>query len=384
MQFLALLAGWRTYLASGATMLLGVAQILVVASTVAGGVTLENGVALSAILLGLSQVSGALAKIFQRMATGTVQQNLAEVSDDVTMIRSLIDQLIKPATPVVPKFPDDPGRPVSSGLIPFALLLLGGSAMATPPTAIINGPKSAEPGEELIFDASMSEGDPTLYAWRVFPQLAGRKQLTVLDGGKKVRLASFPGTYLVRLMVANTEGIADHEHQVTIPGSVPCPPAPTPSPVVPTPVPNPAPGPTPVPVPTPTPVPPPPTPGPVPPVPPIPDTLPAGEFDGLPAAVRVLALLVNSPNRATEAAKLADALEAVAAQAAAKTLTNPLAIVSAIGTAFNGSVPAAWDADFRVKAVSRMKALYEGGKLPTPERWAAMLREVVIGLRSVK
>lgn len=371
MQFLSLLAGWRTYLANAGNILLGLSQFLVAVSYMAGGITLENGVLLSVALAGFSQMLRSLAGIFQRMATQTLQE-------DIAMVRSLLDMMIKPAAP---KFPDDPGRPESAGLILFALLLLGGSVGATPPTAIINGPKSAEAGEELIFDASMSEGEPTLYAWRVFPQLQGRKQLTVLDGGKRVRLASFPGTYLVRLMVANTEGIADHEHQVVIPGPVPCPPAPTPSPVVPTPVPTPTPGPTPVPVPTPTP---PAPPVPVPPAPPMPDALPAGEFDGLPAAVRALALLVNSPNRATEAAKLADALEAVAAQIAAKTLTGPDPIVKAIGAAFNNSVSVAWDAEFRAKAVAKMKDLFVGGKLPNAERWAAMLREVVIGLRSIK
>jgi len=375
MQFLTLLAGWRTYLANAGSLLVGIAQMLVIAATMTGGVTLQNGVLLSAALMGLSQVCRSAGGIFQRMATQTVQQNLAEVSDDITQIRSLIDQMIKPAAP---RFPDDPGRPVSGGLILFAVLLLGGNAVATPPMAIINGPKSAEAGEELIFDASMSEGEPTLYAWRVFPQLQGRKQLTILDGGKRVRLASFPGTYLVRLMVANTEGIADHEHQVVIPGPVPCPPAPTPSPVVPTPVPTPTPGPTPVPVPTPTP------PVPVPPAPPMPDALPAGEFDGLPAAVRALALLVNSPNRATEAAKLADALEAIASQIAAKSLTGPDQIVKAIGGAFNASVSPVWDTEFRVKAVARMKDLFVAGKLTSGDRWAAMLREVVIGLRSIK
>lgn len=378
MQFLSLLAGWRTYMANFGSLLVGFAQLLVIASTMAGGVTVEKGILLSAILISLSQVLRAAGGIFQRMATQTVQQNLAEVSDDLTQIRSLIDQMIKPAAP---KFPDDPGRPESAGLILFALLLLCGSAMATPPTAIINGPKSAEAGEELIFDASMSEGEPTLYAWRVFPQLQGRKQLTVLDGGKRVRLASFPGTYLVRLMVANTEGIADHEHQVVIPGPVPCPPAPTPSPVVPTPVPTPTPGPTPVPVPTPIP---PTPPVPVPPAPPMPDALPAGEFDGLPAAVRALALLVNSPNRAAEAAKLADALEAIASQISAKSLTGPDQIVKAIGGAFNASVSPVWDTEFRVKAVARMKDLFVAGKLTSGDRWAAMLREVVIGLRSIK
>lgn len=377
MQFL---VGWRTYLSNAAYILLAVGQIATVLATAMGGVTFENGVVATVVLLGLAQVCNALAGIFQRAATRSVQENLAALPEEVVNIRSLIDQMIKPA----PKFPDDPGRPASAGLILFALLLLGGTAVAAPPTAIINGPKSAEAGEELIFDASMSEGEPTLYAWRVFPQLQGRKQLTVLEGGKKVRLSSYPGTYLLRLMVANTEGIADHEHQVTIPGPMPCPPAPTPSPVVPVPVPvpvpGPSPGPTPVPVPTPTP------PVPVPPAPPMPtpDVLPAGEFDGLPAAVRALALMVNSPNRAAEAAKLADAIEAVAAQIAAKSLVTPDAMVKAIGAAFNGSVPPAWDQDFRARAVAKMKELFLAGKLPTPDRWAVMLREVVIGLRSVK
>lgn len=380
MQFLSILAGWRTYLANAGSLLMGLSQVMVAIATATGGLTLENGVAVSVVLLGLSQVFRAAAGIFQRMATQTVQQNLAEMWDDISQVRQLIDMMIKPGGPVNPSppvpFPDDPGRPVSSGLILFALLLMGSSAMAVQPKAIVNGPKVAEAGEELIFDASMSEGEPDLFEWRVYPALAGKKQLTVLDGGKRVRLSSYPGTYLIRLMVANREGISDHDHQVYIPGPSPCPPAPTPGPVVPVPVPGPTP-PNPAPVPVPVPVP-------VPPVPPMPDVLPAGEFDGLPAAVKALALAVNSASRTAEAAKLADALEAVAAQIAAKSLTTPDAIVKAIGAAFNQAVTPAWDTEFRVKAVARMKDLYLAGKLPNGDRWAAMLREVVAGLRAVK
>lgn len=355
---------------------MGLSQILVAVATVTGGLTLQNGLAVSVVLLGLSQIFRSLGGIFQRMATQTVQQNLAEVSDDISQIRSLVDQMIRPA----PQFPDDPGRPESSGLVPMvmlAVMLSSGSAWAVQPKAIVNGPKVAEAGEELIFDASMSEGDPELFEWRVYPALAGKKQLTILDGGKRVRLSSYPGTYLIRLMVANREGISDHDHQVYIPGPVPCPPAPPPSPgpapVVPVPVPNP--------VPTPGPMP---SPAPVPPVPPMPDVLPAGEFDGLPAAVRALALAVNSASRTVEAAKLADALEAVASQISAGSLKSPDAIVKAIGAAFNGSVSPVWDTEFRVRAVARMKDLFVAGKLGTGDRWAAMLREVVVGLRSVK
>ena len=58
--------------------------------------------------------------------------------------------------------------------------------------------------------------------------------------------------------------------------------------------------------------------------------------------------------------------------------------MAAIGIAFNGSVPAAWDEAFRSKAIAKLKTLFEGGQLATSEKWAAVLREVVIGLRAVK
>lgn len=249
--------------------------------------------------------------------------------------------------------------------------------LAAEPVAIVNGPRTAESGEEVILDASKSEGSPTVYKWRVYPELKGRKQLTVLEGGSQVRLATFPGRYLVRLMVANADGISDQDHIITIPGTPPCPPTPDPTP-------GPEPTPLPTPTPTPLPVPPTPLPTPTPPLPvPAPD-LPPGEFDGLPAAIKALALSVVSPTRAAEAAKLADAFEALGAQLAAGTLKTPISIVAAIGSAFNAASTAAWDTAFRPAAVARMKALYDAGKLSTPERWRAMLIEAATGLRAVK
>jgi hypothetical protein len=206
-----------------------------------------------------------------------------------------------------------------------------------------------------------------------------------------VRVASFPGRYLVRVMVANSDGISDHDHTITIPGPTPCPPAPEPAPapapgpVVP-PVPNPVipvPGPQPTPVPVPTP-PVPPTPPPAPLPVPIPPDLPPGEFDGLPAAIKALALSVVSVNRAAEAARLADALEALASQIAAGAIRTPLEAFNAIGPAFDSATTEAWDKTFRDKAVRRMEALHNAGKLPTVDRWRAMLTEAVTGLRAVK
>jgi hypothetical protein len=113
--------------------------------------------------------------------------------------------------------------------------------------------------------------------------------------------------------------------------------------------------------------------------------LPAGEFDGLPALVLALAETVVSPAREAEAKKLANALEAVSSQISAGTLKGAGPIVAAIGVAFNTSVPAgAWDTAFREKAIGKMKAIFEAGKLANPDKWAVLLREVALGLRAVK
>lgn len=337
--------GYRTYAAHTAQILTVLAAMCTTLTTYAGGITLENGVTATAMLGMLSMTFSGLGGIFQRIATANLQAAVK----------------------------------VSS-----VLFLLCGSAfgLERSPVAIVTGQRSADPGDEIILDGGTSENDPLQFEWRMVssaPELKGKKQLTPADSGKTCKLASHPGTHVVMLLVANKHGIDFTTYTVTVAGSVYCPPAPAPgpTPIVPVIVPLvPVPGPVAPVVPVPI----------VPPAPPIPapDALPLGEFDGLPAKVRVLALTVNSATRPAEAVKLADALEAIAAQLSAGTLKSPLSIVSAIGTAFNGSVPKAWDADFRTKAIAAMKTLYEAGKLATPDRWAAMLREVEVGLRSVK
>lgn len=384
-DFIASWSGWRTYIAHGAQVCVALSAILTVAVTYAGGITLEHGVALTAVLGGASQLLAALGGVFQRMATQSLQQDLAELPSDVKNVKAIIQDLES-----LPTKPSGTAQSVAGAIV--LVLLLGSSAsaqavvgapmfeIAKPPIAVIVGPKMAEPGDEIILDASASEGEPHLFKWVVVPEVKGKKQITAIDGGKKIRLASWKGQYEVEVMIANKYGIDSHKMTITVMDIEPPEPAPAPKP---TPTPSPAPAPTPAPVivpvvPVPAPVVPVPVPTPVGPV------LPAGNFDNLPSAVYQLAMGVNTTSRASEAGKLADALEGVAAQLSAGTLKTPLGIVDAIGKAFNGAVPASWDTDFRTKAVAKMKSLYEGGKLPIPDAWATMLREVVTGLRAVK
>lgn len=376
------LNGYRTYLSAAATILLSLSSVFAFVGTSFGAISLDNGLTLGAVCGGLALASTALANIFQRAATAKLSD---QTQSDLQTLLNQFNLLINntPPAPVKPdpQLPSFPDRNVTDGSTPIIvflfMLMFCGSAAAAPPVAIISGPRTAEPGEEVILDASTSEGDPKVFAWRIYPQLAGRKQLTVLEGGKRVRVASFPGRYLVRVMMANEDGISDHDHVVNIPGAAPCPPAPDPSPgpapgpIVPTPTPDPGPAPAPVPPAPPMPVP-----------PPVPD-LPPGEFDGLPAAIKALAMTVVSPNRAAEAAKLADAFEVIAAKFAAGTLT-PIESPKAIAEAFNSATSSAWDSEFRKKAVAKLKQVYDAGKLSSPDRWRAFFIEAAIGLRAVK
>ncbi len=405
MGFLTRLSGYRTYLSATATILMSVSATLAVIATTFGGLDIGNGVMIAAACAGLAKVSSSLAQIFQRAATATSTSEISSLLAEIDALRKQISTLTNVPRPNFPPLPPDPPLPnfppvdVRGGSLPGKLLglilcvLLAESleANALEPKAIIAGPKVAEAGEEIILDASTSEGDPKVFAWRIYPRLDGRKQLTVLEGGKSVRVASFPGRYMVRLMVANSDGISDHDHTITIPGPTPCPPAPEPSPgpapgpVVP-PVPNPV-IPVPGPQPTPGPVPVPPVPPPAPPVPvpvPVVPDLPPGEFDGLPSAIKALALSVVSVNRAAEAAKLADSFEALNAQIAAGAIKTPFEAFNAVHDAFDSSTTPAWDDGFRTKAVRRMESLYKAGKLATVDRWRAMLTESVTGLRAVK
>lgn len=380
MAWLTRLEGYRTYLATAGTILASLATLI-------GTVDPVRGAFAVALCL-------ALAQAFQRIATSNATTLIGTLSEEIERLRRLLgggDDTPKP-TPPAPVDPVDftiSVRPHSSGMMLLAFTLcLGGSACLAQDGVSIIGPTEVQaPG--LPCELHLQGLDPlkaVAIAWKVFPPVTNVRMVEARDGGKVCRLTTIAGRWSV-ICTYHVEGEPirfAEAHDVVVPGSPyvpsPGPTPPVPQPLPPAPVPNPQP-PAPGPNVDPTPTPKPPTPNPPGPAPA--PVLPAGEFDGLPTRVRDLAAAVNSPSRSTEAAKLADALEGVAAQIAAGTLTGPQAIVNALGVALNGNTPAAWD-DCRAKMVDALKSLYMGGKLKSSAAWATMLREVVTGLRAVR
>lgn len=248
---------------------------------------------------------------------------------------------------------------------------------AADPKPQIDGPVTAVAGDMITLDATKSVGVKH-FRWRLLaPQIPGRKLLEAAPDNKTCRIASYPATYVVQLLVGNEEGVDAVTHQIIVSGEcvtpLPNPPAPTPTPVPPGP--GPGPGPTPDPGPTPPPVPPP-NPDPV---------FPPGQFS-ISLDVYKWASAVESPKRAQECLALAQAGEALAAQIAAGTVKGDQAILNAIGAALelstNGDV-AAWK-PFRQQLANRVKTIYFAGKLKSAADWSALIREVSLGLKAVK
>jgi hypothetical protein len=121
--------------------------------------------------------------------------------------------------------------------------------------------------------------------------------------------------------------------------------------------------------------------------------LPAGEFQ---VAEQVAAIVrkIDSPRRAAESAQLADAAEALAAQIAAGTVPNVTEVLTRIGEGIKGLNSPAWSAvasqfaaametTWKAHSAGRLKLSVTGGLVDKPA-WATLLREIAIGLRSVK
>lgn len=376
MDWLKQLEGYRTYLSAGSNMLLSIGATLSVIATAVGALPIDRGLAIAAVCMTLSQGCNAAAQIFQRLAT-------AKLSD-------LVEPSKPDATPAQPPVDfDDAARSRVTGVMGLMLAVLSGAAgiaAAQEGVSIIGPTEVQAPGLPCELHLQGVESTKKVdIAWKVFPPVANVRMVEAREGGKIARLTTIGGKWSI-ICAYHVEGepIRFVTHETTVPGAPYTPPpgpAPTPSPLplppappIPTP-PAPVPGPNVDPSPTPKP------PAPTPPAP-APE-LPAGDFDKLPARVRDLAAAVNSTTRAAEALKLADAIEGIAAQIAAGTLTGPQNIVNALGVSLNANTNAAWD-DCRAKMVDSLKALYMGGKLKTPSAWSTMLREVVTGLRAVK
>lgn len=269
-------------------------------------------------------VSAWLANLLQKLAPLLLAWLQAKrTGGEDTLDVSGLDTLAPPRAR-----PDDELPPESPRLmrdeIPFALLWLVPllwfccqAAQAAPPTAIINGPTTGVRGEILVLDATGCAGEPTHFTWKISPELKGRKQLDVKDGGRRVQVASYGGSYIVSLLVSNADGNDVLTWPLVIPGDMPCP-SPEPRPVTPTPV-------EPIPVepapprpPSPEPVIPTPAPQPVTPTPPAPTP---GRF-GIAARVRAAVLGVSSPTRTAEVARLRARLTDLRTQAGAGQVTQ--------------------------------------------------------------
>lgn len=150
-----------------------------------------------------------------------------------------------------------------------------------------------------------------------------------------------------------------------------------------TPLPPPGPGPIP-------PTPPGPGPAPDPPGPPMPPApmpdLPEGDF-GVSKGVydACMAVMLPAEKRNQQAAALAAAAEALAAEIAA-TPIGPQEIVNRIGKALDGIVAgdsAAWN-PLRRHLSAKIQELYLAGRLGTGGAWSGLLRELAVGLKAVR
>lgn len=242
-----------------------------------------------------------------------------------------------------------------------AVLLSCLSLHAADPKPQIVGPSQAIAGDMVVLDATKSAGVKH-FRWRLLsPVIPGRKLMEVAEDNKSCRLATYPGTYVVQLLVGNDEGVDATTHQVIVTGD--CVPQPDPTPV---PVP-PGPGPSPTPVPDPEP------------------TFPPGQFS-ISADAYKWAMAVTATKRADEAHALATSCDSLAAQVAAGTVKGDQTILNAIGAAFDAGVgadAAAWK-PFRSHLADRAKTIYFDGNRKGPMDWAALLREVSLGLKAVK
>jgi hypothetical protein len=264
------------------------------------------------------------------------------------------------------------GSPHFTGLILLGLLLAPATGYAEQPKIVFNGPVAAVAGEDIVLDISQSTGKPDRWHWSVPTARAGRKSFELLDGGQRLRLHSYAGLHVIRVIVSNEDGWDELEHRCVVTcADQPLPPAPTPQPS-PGPLPQPTPGPLPTPEPTPLPVPPQPQPTPPQPAPqpPIPD----GEFGIGPELVR-MARKINRPadckRVAREALGLAAKIRAGAVPNGQAVLVEMAAILKTLGNE--------WDSVRQLARIA-IEALYRSGKLKDMDAWARLLIELAAAL----
>jgi hypothetical protein len=254
-----------------------------------------------------------------------------------------------------------PSPPAASGAILLAFALAGNAVAQDRPKAIITGPEKVASGTLLTLRGTDSQGGDLKYLWRITPEISGHLQLSTLEGGAAVQVATFPGRYTITLVVSNPSGADIAYRDLEVTGDCI----------------RPEPKPIPVPV---DPVGPKPDDKPAPPPPPKEPTLPAGEF-GIAGEVFKAAMLVQSPTRAEDARKLAESCEALAAKIAAGAITSPQDIANEMAASIK-SRGSAWSA-FSLVVGNKLKELYLSGKLSTAAQWRKLVLEAKIGFDEV-
>lgn len=255
-----------------------------------------------------------------------------------------------------------------------AFLLLCSVALAEKPTPCIDGPREVHSGALVTLDASGSAGAET-FGWLVDTsavQVPGTKtpdvsrQVSELrslgftvaepatddaplyeveDGGKRIRLSSYPGTYKLVLGVSNADGVALMQWTVTVGGTSPKPPEPEPGPT-----------------------------------PDVEPNLPAGQF-GLSIKSWRAAQQVKSASRPDEAKQLATALLLSIVAADGQGMVDQFA--ASMKAQFNAQQKLAWE-PWRAVYIAELTALQSSGKLTDKTAWAAAFSEFAVGLSAVE
>lgn len=365
--------GYRTHLASAAAILSALAGLA--------------GVLPSATSQGLAVAFGGLAAIALRLSQSDHALTLAEALQALQDAKAALDAIGK-ATGTLdtskltaePQPPPEPPATIpfpgvrSLGLILAAGIVVAGAsgsaAWAAPPKAIIEGSDPSISGEIIVLDASASEGEPTSYSWEITPEIRGRRNLLPFDGGRKVITHTFPGTYLVELIVSNADGHSRAVRQMTIPGSPP--PDVKPQPTPPQPVPPGPPAPTP----------------PAPPPAPTPQPAPEPALTGIALQVYTAAQAVSSPNRAAEATCLANGCQALSSALAAGkysgvALVVAQGVVTEMGQVMERCATPAWS-DAREHFATMIDRKWKAGELNSVEDWRSLVNQIEQGLRRVK
>jgi hypothetical protein len=193
-------------------------------------------------------------------------------------------------------------------------------------------------GKLVILDVSQSVGNK--FKWLVVPET---EDFLVIDEGRRAVFSSgVPGEYMFIIACAVDDSVDVVRHIVRVVGIAPPPPPPDVDPVTPV---------------TPT--------------------------SALSKQVQIWCAKIQSPTRSADALKLAGAMEGVAAQINAGTLTTPYEIVSATAEANRASLGddlSIW-VPFLRNLQDAVESMANDGKLTTPAQHAGVWMEIAKGLR---